>query len=135
MPRHSPANLVVRRGSWNHPANRIDVTVAQHPLNIILTCVSPADCSTSVASLLGPALSVDHYYSITASPAVFLTQPLLDWIWSGTSVRAVTIGTQLHTGFVAALVPPAQLHLQIGRRAGGQVVGHGLGRASEEREG
>lgn len=113
MPRSNPASLVVRRGSWNHPANRIDLTVDQHPLNVQLTCVSPAHGPTSAALLLEPALSVDHYYSMTASPAVFLTQPLLDWIWSGTSVLAVTVDTRLHTGYVAALVPPAQLHLQV----------------------
>lgn len=113
MPHPSPANLVVRRGSWNHPANHINLTVEQHPLNVVLTCISPGNRPTSATSLLEPALSVDNYYSMTASPAIFLTTALLDWIRSGTRVLAVTVGTKLHTGYVAALVSSSHLHLQV----------------------
>lgn len=113
MPNNAPPNLVVRRSVWTHPANKINNQVKQHPLNTVLTCIAPDGVATT-SSVLEPMLSAAHQYSITASPALFITQPFLNWFWGGHALTAVTCGdAQLHTGCVAAVLPGAQLHLQV----------------------
>lgn len=117
----TPAHLVVRRSTWSHPANRIDNTVSQHPLNTVLTCIAP-DVVATTSMLLEPVLSAAHQYSITASPALFVTRPFLNWFWSEHALLAVTCGdAQLHLGCVAAVLPGAQLHLQVTPEQYGQL--------------